>query len=600
MSRIGLALAAIPASFITAVLAPGSACAAATPPAWVARSDAYTQPVLKDTGRYHPESASEVGDESFDTAVADFKPRVYERELADTEKRLVELRRERAAEQDPKVRQDLDILIESRVKQIASMKLERQYLLDYTNVGELVYGGLQALLDPRNKPERQKLALVRLKRYAGRDAGDKANPAPIATLARARTQERLADKSLIGPYVGEVEEALHNNATYMDGIAQMFKKANVTGWEADFEALKMQVQDYDAFVRASVLPRARKEVRLPEALYVNRLVNVGVDIAPEQMIERASFDFQEVRDEMQVVANGIAAQRHLPSNDYREVLRELKKTSIAPDQLLPSYRSRLKDIEAIIRQHHLVTLPARDANIRIATEAEAARTPAPFMNPPRLIGNTGEYGEFVIPLSNPNSKSKERMNDFDYAAVSWGVTAHEARPGHELQFASMVEQGMSVARARFAFNSANVEGWGLYSEALVLPYMPPEGQLAALQIRLLRMARALLDPQINLGRMTPEQAKAFLMKEVVLSEPFAQSEVDRYSYRMPGQATSYYYGYVKLEALKTLAEIALGERFDLQAFNDFVIAQGILPPNLMKQAVMEEFIPAQKAKLAGK
>jgi uncharacterized protein (DUF885 family) len=592
MSRIGrsLALASIPA-FVLA-----SAGAFAAPPAWVARSDAYTQPVLKDTGRYHPEAASEVGDESFDLAVADVQARAYERELADTEQRLAALRRARSAEQDPKVQQDLDILIESRIKQIATMKLEHQYLLDYTNVGELVYGGLQALLDPRNKPERQKRALVRLKRYAGREDGY----APIATLLRARTEERLGDRALLGPYVGEIEQALHNNATYMDGIAQMFKKANVTGWEADFEVLKKQVQDYDAFVRASVLPRARKEVRLPEALYVNRLANVGVDIAPEQMIERASFDFQEVRDEMQVVANGIAAQRHLASNDYRNVLRELKKTSVSPDRLLPSYRDRLKEIEAIIRAHHLVTLPSRDANIRIASDAEAARTPAPFMNPPRLIGNTGEYGEFVIPLSNPNSTSKERMNDFDYAAVSWGVTAHEARPGHELQFASMVEQGMSVARARFAFNSANVEGWGLYSEALVLPYMPPEGQLAALQIRLLRMARALLDPQINLGRMTPEQAKAFLMKEVVLSEPFAQSEVDRYSYRMPGQATAYYYGYVKLEALKTLAEIALGDRFDLQAFNDFVIAQGILPPNLMKRAVIEDFIPAQKAKLAGK
>ena len=98
--------------------------------------------------------------------------------------------------------------------------------------------------------------------------------------------------------------------------------------------------------------------------------------------------------------------------------------------------------------------------------------------------------------------------------------------------------------------------------------------------------------------MTPEQAKTFLMKEVVLSEPFAQSEVDRYSYRSPGQATSYYYGFVKLEALKTLAEIELGERFDLQAFNDFIIAQGILPPNLMRQAVLQDFIPAQKAKLA--
>lgn len=586
MSRIGLGL----------ILSLVSSAVFAAAPAWVARSDAYTQPVLKDTGKYQPEESTELGDESFDTAVADFKPRDYERQLADTEKRLKELRRQRTLEKDVKVRQDLDILIDSREKLIASMKLDRQYLLNYVNVGELVYGGLQSLLDPRNKPERQKLALVRLKRYAGKENGY----VPIATLVRARSEERLASKALIGPYAGEVEEGLNNNATYLNGIEAMFKKAGVQGWEADLAALKAQVKDYDDWVRSSILPRARKEVRLPEAIYANRLVNVGVDIAPEQLIERASFDFQEVRDQMQVVANTIAAQRKLLSPDYRDVMRELKKTSIPADQLLPYYRERLKDIEGIIRARGLVTLPSREANIRTASEAEAARTPAPFMNPPRMIGNTGEYGEFVIPLSNPNAKSKEKMDDFDYAAVAWGVTAHEARPGHELQFASMVEQGMSVARARFAFNSANVEGWGLYSEALVLPYMPPEGQLAALQIRLLRMARAMLDPMINLGRMTPQEAKAFLMKEVVLSEPFAQSEVDRYSYRSPGQATAYYYGYVKLRALKTLAEIELGERFNLKAFNDFVIAQGILPPDLMKQAVLQDFIPAQKAQVAGK
>jgi len=588
MSRIGRSLG------LAFALASGGALAAT--PAWVARSDAYTQPVLKDTGKYLPEESSELGDESFDTQVADFKPRDYERQLADTELRLKDLRRQRALEKDVKVRQDLDILIDSRDKLVTSMKLEHQYLLNYVNVGELVYGGLRALLDPRNKPERQKAALVRLKRYVGKETGS----TPIAALVRARSEERLANKSLIGPYVGEVEEGLNNNATYMDGIAELFKKAKLQGWEADVALLNTQVKEYDDWVRKSILPRTRKEVRLPEQIYANRLLNVGVDIAPEQMIERASFDFQEVRDQMQVVAAGIAQQRKLLSPDYRDVMRELKKTSIPADQLLPYYRERLKDIEGMIRAHDLVTLPAREANIRTATPAEAARSPAPFMNPPRMIGNTGEYGEFVIPLGNPNAKSKEKMNDFDFAAMSWTLAAHEARPGHELQFASMVEQGMSVARARFAFNSTNVEGWGLYSEALVLPYMPPEGQLVSLHARLLRMARAMLDPMINLGRMTPEQAKAFLMKEVVLSEPFAQSEVDRYSYRMPGQATAYYYGYVKLRALKTLAEIELGDRFKLKAFNDFIIAQGILPPELMKQAVLQDFIPAQKAALAAK
>jgi len=579
-----------PLALLVAATLALSSTAHAAAPEWVARSDAYAQGVLKDTGKYSPEESTEVGDESFDTAVADFKPRDYERELADTEKRLAELRRQRTAERDPKVRQDLDILIESREKKVNTMKLERRYLLQYVNVGELVYGGLKALLDPRNKPERQKLALVRLKRYAGRDNGF----TPIATLVRERTEERLADKNLTGPYVGEVEEALRNNATYMDGIADMFKKAGITGWEDDFAILGGQVRAYDDFVRARILPRARKEVRLPEAVYANRLVNVGVDIPPEQLIERASFDFQELRDEMQLVAATVAARRKLPDADYRAVLRVLKQEAIPTDRLLPTYRERLKDVEAIIRARNLVTLPTREASIRAATPAEAASLPAPFMSPPRLIGNTGEYGEFVIPLSNPNAKSTARMDDFDYAAATWPLVAHEARPGHELQFASMVEQGMSVARARFAFNSANVEGWGLYSEALVLPYMPPEGQLATLQLRLLRMARALLDPQINLGRMTPAQAKDFLMHEVGLSEPFAQSEVDRYAYRLPGQATSYYYGYVKLRALRLLAETELGARFNLKAFDDFVIAQGILPPQLMKQAVVQDFIPAQR------
>jgi hypothetical protein len=565
----------------------GSAFAAS--PAWVARSDAYAQPVLQDTGRFAPERSSALGNAEFDTAVADYKPKDYERELANTEQRLASLRQQRAKEPDPKVKQDLDILIASRVKAIESMKLQRQYLLDYTNAGELVYDGLRSLLDPRNKPERQATALVRLKRYAGKEAGY----TPIAALIRARTEERFAHKSLIGPYIGEIEEGLNNNPTYMEGIADLFRKAKLSGWEADLATLAVQIKAYDEWTRSAIIPRARKEVRLPLPIYVNRLANVGVDIAPEQMIERAGFDFQEVRDQMQVVANAIAAERKLPSSDYRDVIRELKKNQIAPGQLLPYYRERLKDIEGMIRKHDLVTLPAREANIRTATGAEAARSPAPFMTPPRLIGNTGEYGEFVIPLSNPNAKSTERMNDFDFAAMAWTLTAHEARPGHELQFASIVEQGMSIARANFAFNSANVEGWGLYSEALILPYMPPEGQLVSLQARLLRMARALLDPQINLGRMTPEEAKKFLMQEVVLSEPFAQSEVDRYSFRSPGQATSYYYGYVKLRALKTQAEIALGQRFKLRAFNDFVISQGILPPDLMRQAVVEDFIPKQ-------
>jgi uncharacterized protein (DUF885 family) len=158
----------------------------------------------------------------------------------------------------------------------------------------------------------------------------------------------------------------------------------------------------------------------------------------------------------------------------------------------------------------------------------------------------------------------------------------------------MVERGVSIARVVFAFNSANVEGWGLYSESIVFPYMPPEGQLVALQYRLLREARAFLDPMVNLGLVTPAEAKRVLLEDVAISEPFAQEEADRFAFWSPGQAPSYYYGFQKLRAVRTRAEIALGARFDAKAFNDFILDQGLLPPTLLERAVLEEFVPARR------
>ena len=106
------------------------------------------------------------------------------------------------------------------------------------------------------------------------------------------------------------------------------------------------------------------------------------------------------------------------------------------------------------------------------------------MIPPRLVGNTGERGEFVLPLANSAPTGGDgkgtQYDDFTFPAASWTLVSHEVRPGHELQFDSMVERGVTLARGRYAFNSTNAEGWGLYSEAIMLPFMPPEGKLVSL------------------------------------------------------------------------------------------------------------------------
>jgi uncharacterized protein (DUF885 family) len=104
----------------------------------------------------------------------------------------------------------------------------------------------------------------------------------------------------------------------------------------------------------------------------------------------------------------------------------------------------------------------------------------------------------------------------------------------------------------------------------------------------MRAARCFLDPMVNLGRMTPQAAKEFLMREVALSDSMAQQEADRYAFRWPGQAVSYFYGYSRLRQLRLRAEIALGPQFDQREFHDLVIAQGLLPPKLLERAVFAE------------
>ena len=303
---------------------------------------------------------------------------------------------------------------------------------------------------------------------------------------------------------------------------------------------------------------------------------------------------------MQALAPQVAAERGFASHDYRDVIRDLKHEQIrgGADAIVAFYRERLEAIETVVRRENLLTLPARPARIRVASLAESAETPAAHMNPAPLVGNTGQVGEFVLPLDVPPAPGKtatERSDDFTHDAVTWTLVAHEARPGHEVQFDRMLEGGQSLARAVFAFNSVNVEGWALYAEHVMLPYMPPAGQLCSLQMRLHRAARAFLDPELQSGDRTPAEVGAFLEREIVYSPPFARSEVERYTFRAPGQATSYFYGYVKLLALRDETQALLGARFEPRAFHDFILDQGLVPPDALRAAVLARFVPSAGA-----
>jgi hypothetical protein len=563
---------------------------APAPPAWVAQSNRHAQILLEILAKYSPEGASFFGVEGHDADVVDLKPGYSERQQADLQAAQVKLESLRATVSDPQVRQDVDILIKAASDQRHTLELNDRLLLPFQDVGQLVFQSFQDLLDERVDKERQQNAVVRLHRYVGAEKGFE----PVTSLARARYEERARNPAAAGPWVVAAQQYLDNMPRYLDGTEQLFKASGLKGWQRDMKTLRKQFADYDAWARATVLPRARKTSQLPPELYADNLKNVGVDMSPQEIMQRALADYVQTRDELKVTAAELAKQRNWPESDYRDVIRRLKQERIPKDKLLSLYQSRLREIEAIVREKHIVTLPERAAVIRLASDAESAASPAPHIDPPRLIGNTGEPAEFVLPTSNPNAKPGAEMDDFSYDAIAWTLTAHEARPGHELQFARMLERGVSTARVVFAFNSANVEGWALYAEAVMKEHLPVEGRIGSLQMRMMREARAFLDPMLNLGLLPPDQALRFLMDEIVLSEPMAKQEVDRYTFVSPGQATSYYYGYTRLNALRTRVELAQPGRFNELAFHDFIVNQGLLPFDLLEQAVMTDFVAAKQ------
>jgi Bacterial protein of unknown function (DUF885) len=571
------------AVLIVALVAPA---AFAAQPSWIEESNRHAQILLDVMARYNAETAASLGVEGHDSEIFDLKPRFSERQEADLGGAIAKLEQLRGSATDQLVRRDLDVLIGAARDQKHSTELGRQLALPFFDLGQAVFRGFQDLLDPRIAKTRQKAVLSRLHRYVGAEKGYE----PVTALARARYEEQAANAQLIGPWIVEAQQYLDNQPRYLDGIQKLLEGSGLKGWQKDLQTLRAQFDEYGKWVTATVLPRARKTNQLPAELYADSLKRFGVQMDPHEIMARALASYQQSRSELEPLARRIAEERKWPKTDYRDVIRELKKQRIADDKLLALYTGRLEQIEAIIRRENFVTLPNRKAVIRLATAAESAATPAPHIDPPRLIGNTGEPAEFVLPTSNPNAAPGSVMDDFNYDAIAWTLTAHEARPGHELQFANMLEQGVSTARVVFALNSANVEGWALYAEAELKQYLPPEGQVGALQMRMMREARAFLDPMLNLGLIEPAAAKRFLMEEVMLSEPMAKQEVDRYTFQAPGQATAYFYGYSRLNALRTRLELALAGRFDRHRYHDFIVAQGPLPFDLLEQAVVEEFL----------
>lgn len=320
---------------------------------------------------------------------------------------------------------------------------------------------------------------------------------------------------------------------------------------------------YADFLRREVLPRSDGDFAVGEDVY-NRLVRVqhGLDLDAEALLALGRREFERTREEMVALAGG----------DLVGTIERIKAHHPTSAGLRDAYARETARARELMRD--LFDIPADD-ELEIIDTPAFMRSHCPFAaySAPAPM-DTSRVGHFFV----TPAETEEQLRGHDYADIE-NTVLHEAYPGHHLQLITAKRIKSTVRRLADA--PTLVEGWGLYCEELGHEtgfYSGPDARLMALNWRLHRAARVILDVSLHTRRMTFDEAVEFLILEVHLQRSQAQASVLAYT-RAPTYFMSYLVGMRELMRVRDAAGLPLRE------FHRRVLGLGNVPVGLVAGAI---------------
>jgi hypothetical protein len=553
-------------------------CSSLNNKSWVKESDKVSEDFTKEFSKLYPELGSSLGYQEFDSLGVNPSKELEDREIDLLKSWKKRLKDEIASVTSKNLKVDLLILLD-KVETDLKWKIVDSKLgaIPFYKSSQSVYNSLFQLINDQSPQKRKKAAVDRFKYYMS--SASKKNLVDAYFEEIKRHEIKYNKRKKFYPFKGAVEKYLADSSSYVSGVKELLEKSGRTDWGKEYKVFQEKIKTYDSFVKNNFLPKTRKTPNYPRDVYKLVLKGVGVDSEPEKMIKLGEKEYKRVYDKFKKLAHKIAKKRNLKGSRPGDVVRFLKSKQVSSiKEVSHLYNSASDRLERIITDNDLVTLPSKKLLIRFAGDAESKASPVPHLNPPPLIDNNGILPEFVVPTS---SSGKLPFDDFSYESAATILTAHEGRPGHDLQFSKMLENPVSIVRSRYAMNSVNVEGWALYAEDLVFPYLTDEEKLIAYQTRLWRIARYYLDPLVQLGKAGRDKVMNVFNKELGVSKVMSGLEYQRYAFRNPGQATAYYHGLLNIIELKKDLSAEYGQ-MKMKCFNDTLLSFGLLPHKEIK------------------
>ncbi len=253
------------------------------------------------------------------------------------------------------------------------------------------------------------------------------------------------------------------------------------------------------------------------------------------------------------------------------------------EKILADYQTILDDINNGLDSAFNIRPKAGMEVVRIP-EFKEKTSPGAYYQQPSLDGS--RPGRFFANLYDIKATPTYSMRTLAY---------HEGIPGHHFQIAIAMElEGLPFLRRMGGF-TAYSEGWALYAERLAweLGFQDkPQDNIGRLQAELFRGVRLVVDTGIHHKRWTREEAIDYMKANTGMAQSDVVSEIERYIV-MPGQATSYKIGMMKILELRQRAKNQLGNKFDLAEFHDVVLKNGPVPLAILERLV-DKYIKEQK------
>jgi len=354
------------------------------------------------------------------------------------------------------------------------------------------------------------------------------------------------------------------------------------------EAVIPAYRRFTAVFRDEYLPACRETVGIwdtPDgrAYYSNRArSHTTTSLTPEQIHELGLAEVARNRAEMQKVMDEVGFKGSL-TEFFVHLRTDPQFYYKTPDELFRAYAFITKVIDPELPRL-FGKLYRTPFGLRPIPDTSAPNTTTAYYSGPSIDG--ARPGYYYVNLFRPEVRPKYEMEV---------LTVHEAAPGHHLQIALAQEHTGLPKFRRIGDVTAYVEGWALYSERLGYDlglYKDPYSRFGQLTYDQWRAVRLVVDTGIHHMKWTRQQAIDYFTANAAKTETDIVNEIDRYI-AWPGQALAYKIGQLKILELRKRAETVLGNRFNIRAFHDTILATSAVPLEILER-IVNDWIEAQR------